>query len=380
MSEPIIYKGRGSAEMRDDFVDFINYVFGFNGNDQDFVKLLPKLYKPEYDPCGNNYVVTVDGKLKSAIGVFVREFDVMGERICSHGIGNVAVHPYSRSKGYMRELMNMAIHDMIDAGADMSDLGGKRQRYGYFGYEMASPACRLEINSTNIRHCFADVPFKKLEFKEVCEGDVSLLDEIYALHNKKVCHAIRPRKAFLDIAHSWSSKLYAILDGDRFIGYFIGDMNELTLANNDDFNDVARNYVSERGKMSIKLPAYDIELISKAQAICDHLSVTNDQNYTIFNFKKVVGAYLKLKAVTTGLIDGSLGVEVNGYARKERFGIEVKNGVPTIVEDINKVDVTLEHHEAVTFFFGAVSPTRMRIPIAAAWFPLPLFINPADHV
>ena len=57
MSENI-YKGRGNASMHADFVDFINYVFGFNGNDRDFIKLLPKLYKPEYHPCENNYVVT----------------------------------------------------------------------------------------------------------------------------------------------------------------------------------------------------------------------------------------------------------------------------------------------------------------------------------
>ena len=71
MSE--IYKGRGNASMRDDFLDFINLVFGFNGDDEDFLKLLPKLYKEQYQPCENNYVVTEDGKLKAAIGVFPRK-------------------------------------------------------------------------------------------------------------------------------------------------------------------------------------------------------------------------------------------------------------------------------------------------------------------
>ena len=41
MADTIIYKGRGNAEMYDDYMDFINYVFGFNGNEQDFKKLLP---------------------------------------------------------------------------------------------------------------------------------------------------------------------------------------------------------------------------------------------------------------------------------------------------------------------------------------------------
>ena len=45
-----IYFGRGTAEMFDDYIDFINYVFGFNGNSNDFKKLLPKLYKYNYEP------------------------------------------------------------------------------------------------------------------------------------------------------------------------------------------------------------------------------------------------------------------------------------------------------------------------------------------
>ena len=51
MSE--MYFGRGNASMRDDYLDFINLVFGFNGNERDFMKILPNLYKEEYDPCYN---------------------------------------------------------------------------------------------------------------------------------------------------------------------------------------------------------------------------------------------------------------------------------------------------------------------------------------
>ena len=54
MEETRIYKGRGTAEMLDDYLDFINLVFGFNGTDDDFLQLLPKLYNAEYSPCENN--------------------------------------------------------------------------------------------------------------------------------------------------------------------------------------------------------------------------------------------------------------------------------------------------------------------------------------
>ena len=72
MSE--MYFGRGNASMRDDYLDFINLVFGFNGVSPDFLKMYPNLYKAEYDPCYNNFVATEDGKLRAAIGVYPRTF------------------------------------------------------------------------------------------------------------------------------------------------------------------------------------------------------------------------------------------------------------------------------------------------------------------
>lgn len=35
MNDPILYKGRGYPEMYDDLMDFMNYVFGFDGNGSD---------------------------------------------------------------------------------------------------------------------------------------------------------------------------------------------------------------------------------------------------------------------------------------------------------------------------------------------------------
>lgn len=379
MSETLIYKGRGSAEMFDDYIDFINYVFGMNGTSEGFPKLLPKLYKPEYHPCENNYVVTVDGKLKSAIGVFPRTFDIMGEKLVSWGIGNVAVHPYSRSKGYMRELLHTAVDEMIASGADMSDLGGLRQRYAYFSYESASPVAKYYITGTSVRHCFGGSPLRELDFREVCEND-PLLDDIIALHQKRICHAERPDDEFLDIARSWSKNLYAVLDGEKLLGYFIGDLCELTLIDNGDFDDVVRNYIAKRGNVTITLPLYETDLLNRAERIADGVSMGNDQNYTIFHFAKVVGAYMKLKAKTAGLVDGTLSVTVNGIAGTEKFRIDVKNGTPEITTIDGDTDLTLDHLEAVAFFFSLSSAARRANPLAAAWFPLPLFIESADHV
>ena len=133
--EKNMYYGRGTAEMFDDYLDFINYVFGFNGDSSDFKKLLPKLYKYEYEPAVNSFVALEDGKFRAAVGAFDHDMSVCGTRIKTRGIGNVAVHPYFRGCGYMKKLMNMALDDMIEEGIDLSVLGGRRQRYHYFSYD-----------------------------------------------------------------------------------------------------------------------------------------------------------------------------------------------------------------------------------------------------
>ncbi len=377
---PEIYKGRGNSAMREDYIDFINYVFGFNGTKDDFVKLLPKLYKPEYLPCENNYVVTEDGKLKAAIGVYPRELDVMGTKLKFHGVGNVAVHPYSRSKGYMRELLGTAVRDMISSGADMSDLGGLRQRYGYFSYEVASAVMKFSITPTSLRHSFDGIGLSPLDFTEVKEGDDETLDLIASLHVKKPSHMVRPRESFLDIAHSWNRRLYAIFDGGRFIGYYIDKLVELTLADIADFDRVVRNFVAKNGSVTLTLPLFETGMIKAAERICDDVTMANDQNYTVFHWKKVIGAFMRLKAASSRIPDGERSYLVHGVAGDEFFTITVRNGLPEIKEVTGAEIIELEHKEAVAYFFGLVSPGRFADGLAASWFPLPLFVDSADHV
>jgi len=214
MSEPIIYKGRGNPEMYDDLMDFLNYVFGFNGNDRDFKKMLPKLYKPEYNPSYANYVVTENGKLKAAIGAFDSVLAVGEEKLICRGIGNVAVHPYSRSKGYMKECINMAIDDMIKDGVDYSVLGGRRQRYNFFGFENAGVYKNLSISNENIKYKFDGVPFTELDFHPVRENETELIDKIYALHQTRPIHTDRPRAHFYDICRTGPCQLMAIFKKD----------------------------------------------------------------------------------------------------------------------------------------------------------------------
>ncbi|MBQ8742531.1 MAG: GNAT family N-acetyltransferase [Clostridia bacterium] len=379
MQDKNITVGFAEKYTRDDLVDFLNYVFGFNGRDTDFVNLLPKIYKEKYEPCKKNYIIEEDGRIRAAVGSFKRDMDVLGERLSVCGIGNVAVHPRSRSSGYMKILMKKAIDDMISGGADIADLGGLRHRYGYFSYELAGMKYSFEIDGTCIRHCFGGSEFKKLDFIGV-EEDSVFKDEIVSLHAKKPLHFIRNAEDFVDIAHSWGRELFAIVDGDRFVGYFIGELDELTLVSESDLYCVVRNYIERFGNVTLFVPTHEMERASALFKICAECKTVGDQNYSILNYRRTLSAFMKLKASVCPMIDGSLVVEINGVAGKENLKIHVLDGKTQVVPTDDLPDVVLEHKQAVSFFFSAFSPEREIDPLARAWFPLPLCIPTADHV
>ena len=379
-----LYFGRGNASQRDDYLDFINLVFGFDGDEEDFLKLLPNLYKEEYDPCYNNFIATEDGKFRAAIGVYPRTFSVMGETLLSHGIGNVAVHPYHRGKGYMKKLMNMALDDMIAAGADFSDLGGQRQRYQYFGFDNAGCNRIFSIGQTNLRHCFQNDEAPSVYLKQIFEGD-PILDDVFALYEQKIVHTCRKREYLYDTM----KEVYVVLrkEDDSFRGFCGGGLSGLTLVSADDFYDTLRAYLEHNDHVDIHLPPYETELIALAHRICGSCRINSAVKIAVFRFRRVLGAYLRLKAATEGLVDGVRqytveGVRgIGGTPHAESFRIVVKNNTVTLSDIDETAPVTiLPYREAIPFFFDLIAPLRCCDPVASQWFPLPVNIDGCDHV
>lgn len=115
---------KGSVEQYEDFLDFINYVFGFNGSENDFVKLLPKLYRKEKNPACKNYIITENKKIRAAVGAFDSKISVCGNTLKCRGIGNVAVHPYHRSKVSLKKRI-AAFRKSLVSVAIMAISGGR---------------------------------------------------------------------------------------------------------------------------------------------------------------------------------------------------------------------------------------------------------------
>ncbi len=388
-----IYYGKGTGVDREELVDFLNLVFGFNGYDNGFMHFLPCLYKEQYDPAGHNLVAMEEEngrrKLRAAVGVYPRTFSVMGETFLSHGIGNVAVHPDSRGKGYMRQLMHMAIDDMIEAGADFSDLGGLRHRYRYYGYEKAGCEWSFAVTRTNLRHVFPDAAAPAVYFKRVTEGDSALLDAMHGLYESKAFHTVRPREALADILNV-SGHVYSVhqKSDDGFCGFFRGDLEDLVLADEGLFLDTVRAYLENHEEVELTVQPYETARMEALHPVYESCHPHTALQILVFRFRRLVAALLRLKAQSAGLVDGVRAYQITGIpagkgaVREEAFTVSVSGGVPEVHEGAfgGAKLCALSYLDAVSFFFGLLSPQRHMDPVSAQWFPLAIHIDGCDHV
>ena len=176
---------KAKEEDFDDLVNFINYVFSNDGEESDFINLLPKLYKQEYNTMKNHYIVKENGEIKAVVGAFPMELIILDNTSLKiTGIGTVSVHPYSRGYGYMKKLMNMALKDMRKQGIHISCLSGKRQRYEYFGYTPCGQKIYYTIKAENVKHRLNQYINKNISFKEVKNNNLDFIDKAYELYSK----------------------------------------------------------------------------------------------------------------------------------------------------------------------------------------------------
>lgn len=382
-----IYHGRGDERLYDDYLDFINYVFGFNGNSEDFRKLLPKLYGREDKPVESSYITLEDGKLRAAVGAFDHTLSVCGRELRCRGIGNVAVHPYHRSRGFMRKLMTMAVDDMISDGIVLSELGGRRQRYNYFAFEKTGTAYRFTVNSDNIRHCFGADAVRScpLSLRRVTAEDGELLGMMSGLCASQIYNPRRNEEDFFDIVTSWHCVPYAFMKGDAFVGYAIAGskaVHEIVLTEGVELPDaVVALYGTLGTAFTLTLPPFRPDYIRSLYRICESYEVVTDKSFCVLNYRAVLDAFASLKLTYTSVPDGALTLLIHGRAGDERLRLTVTRGEVTVESYDGEVELELEHIDAMNLLFSPFCPGRDELSdFARLLLPLPLWLYYADAV
>ena len=381
----------------DDVIDFANYVFSHDQKPHDFPAMLPKLYKREYFMDGIHYLIREDTKIKAAVGAYPIEWEFPGMSIHGRGIGMVSVHPYSRGKGYMTELIQKAMDDMKRDGMIFSCLSGNRQRYENFGYALAGSAYVFTFNEANVRHASGPHQSTGFSLKSVGPQDLSLLEQIYLMHEEKTLRLKRKREKFFDILSTWNAEVFAVMDGNSFFGYLVGKAGKNTgeyLVTEINLSDISRlpeisslllrSIQGQDQKITVHIYAssHEAEKISILSGFCQTWAQNPSYHFAVFDYVRFIDPFLKLRAAERRLADGSFFFRLKGGVS---FRLAVEQGIPSITETPDySPEFSFTNLDVLHFLFSPhAAGTFTEIQKSAflqSLLPLPLFFEDADKV
>jgi predicted N-acetyltransferase YhbS len=388
---------KAKPEDYDDVIDFGNYVFSQAHVPHDFPALLPKLYKREYFMDGLHYIAREDGRIKAAAGSYPLEMKVCGDTLPGRGIGMVSVHPYCRSRGFMKVLMDMALEDMKNDGMVFSCLGGQRQRYEYFGYTPAGLVWDFHCGAATIRHTLGRDFTTSLSLRQVHNGDRELPDYIYGIHESKPLRMLRRKDRFFDIISSWESLVFVVEEassvGSLPAGYLLCQpkgrlIHEINLKDYSRTAEViglflqARNGSSpDTASVTVRANPQETEKIAALSRFAEHYSLNPSCSFTVFDYRRFLPPFLKLKSSIRTLPGGTFTVQIEGGPR---LALAVSKGETTLSETGAGADLSLKPMEAMRFFFSADhaagSGAIAGNPFLQSLLPLPLSLETADGV
>ncbi|MDR2619399.1 MAG: GNAT family N-acetyltransferase [Treponema sp.] len=385
----VVYDKAAMADY-DDVIDFGNYVFSHAHASTDFPILLPKLYRREYFMEGIHYLAREEGRIKAAVGAYPVTMNILGEKVPGRGIGMVSVHPYARSRGYMRTLMNMALEDMRKDGIVFSCLGGQRQRYEYFGYTPGGTHIEFGCRKANIRHTLGKDFSPALTLRQVLAEDRELLDEIAAFHESKIARIERKREMFFPIIASWKNRIYAFMENGSFAGYLIyntgsSEISEINLKDHSRIAEAVGLFLDRpegsTDRVSIAAQPQETEKLEALSRFAEDCLVTSAYHFAVLNWASFLPPLLRLKARINTLAEGSVTVKIGDQGP---FRIAVTGGALSIAPVSAGPDITLTSLEAVSFFFSplsqAITPQLRRSPFLRNLLPLPLFFEGTDEI
>lgn len=378
----------GEDSQQEELLNLLNLTFGFEKEDDKFEKLLPKLYKDKYHPARNNIILDVQGDMRAAVGVYYNSLSVCDEKLKIAGIGNVAVHPDHRGKGYMQFCMLLALDEMKQNMVDISGLGGARQRYEHFSFEPAGIQTMFNYRKENVTRTLGADRKSRFTVKELKENDTAIFEEIENIYNSRVFKAERTAENMFDILRTWKSTPFGAFDGKEFKGWFsfCGDkqsIHELFYKNEEDIEDLILAALETSGHNYIRIPVpqFDKPLYKYLAINCEFFDIGHAEQYNILCYENVIRAFLKLKSTYTTLPDGELTMFIQGEKLPEQIKIMVKDNNVTVEETDKKPDIILKHLEAMRLVGGLYSERRNELPSACqAWFPLPLYSYGLDNV
>ncbi len=227
MSDPIIRTATAS-----DFPGILALLIAaFSDNNPGhprFEQLMPQTIRPDKTILDNWYIAVCDTQVVASTQIVAQRFVVApGIEMRVGSIGQVACLPDFRGKGLMSGLLNATIARMTKDGHHVSILGGDRQRYRRYGWEVAGSARSLSLSSRRID----GKPVLPAEGNRPTRwlGDQPTAERIHRAHQANISRIIRtPDETCLTLQRlniaTWVHQCdggfaYICLNGDRIAEY-----------------------------------------------------------------------------------------------------------------------------------------------------------------
>lgn len=365
----------------EEFEDLMRYLERAFGHSKGFFeRVYPQLYQPTEEAMSWAYVIAEGGEILSHVGLYPIETVTAGVRLSVGGIGAVSTAPEARGQGYMTRLLYHIIEEMRRIGYPASWLGGDRQRYNVFGWEMASPEYELIFSRRSLG--WQDV--EPVEIEEVFPEEA--LVTIRRFQSAPASHPIRPdlehqiQKA--DLRFWVADDGYAILSGQRRDHIRV---LELVSTSGDEVGMIRAmldfNF-GERATWSLSM--WDRTRLGRLMPYVSYWRSGNSDMYRVNDLTKLMmeaqGAIAERAA---GVRDFAVAIGVSEHDRTTLTTLRVTDGVLK-VQGGKHADtyVELSPVETARLFLGGppiAGEAALPAPLTAL-LPVPVYVFPFDHV
>ena len=304
-------------EDRARLIDFINMVFSCSHVPHDFKAFMPKVYADgQESPAEHALALDDSGRIVGAVGLLPGELRMAGEALRTGYIGSVSTHPYARGEGHMKRLMAMVLGRAAEAGMDLLMLGGKRQRYGYYGFTRGGACVRYEVNGANLRHAMADVDAAPFTF-EPLDARKAWIDRAATLHGARPLRMARPRADYAAILRTEQASPHAVLKRGAFAGTLVasrdrGEVYECMLEDDADIRPALKAWMLREGLREAQIPVapLDLPLHRALRPVAESWRLEDSTMLRVLNFPKALRGCLALRPPA----DGTLSMWIDGEA------------------------------------------------------------------
>ena len=352
-----------------------------------FDQVMPETIRPTPALLDSWYIALHGSQVVASVQIVPQRFMVAPSiELRIGGIGQVSCLPELRGQGLMTDLLQGAIERMTRDGYHISILGGDRQRYRRFGWEIAGCVRTLHLHSRRINAYPALPPGNTRPLRWI--GDHPTVDRIHEAHQKNISRIIRTREETslvlqrLNVA-TWVHQVdnafaYACLKDNSIVEYG-GDLLPY---------EQLLNFLLARRGLSVIIPA--TEGSGPLEALMLDFAGTYSQQpvdmIRIFSLQALLQAYRPILEHRLASWQGQIILEVNDPAAREKVQLTRDSAGLHITPSAQSTPANLQLDRPTwsPLLFGPFAPTCTTDPRTQAFirqaFPLPIIWPPLSQI